>query len=143
MINSPKSQDGFTLVELALAVVVSSIFLLGIFQLGTTVLEYTTQGSQQIIADNVAYKNMRAYVTGTTAPDWYKCTEEGVGPYTIPISNDAIDGLPGPITQEIIASAPYGCDPITDIGGLPIKVVSTVTYGPNNEKVSHATYATY
>lgn len=132
-----RDEKGFTLVELLVVIVLSLAFLLTIYQLSFSIFNLSAEGSHQIRASNLAYKNLRAYATGGP-PLWYSCAAKGNGPYT-PLSTAInVAGLPPPVQQTVEASAPYGC-----ADGSPIRIVSTVTYGPNDRSVSHATYAYY
>lgn len=131
------NSKGFTLIELLVVIILSLTFLLTIYQLTFTIFSLSTEGSNQIRASNLAYKNLRMYATGGP-PLWYACSTQGDGPYLPFYSEATISGLPTPVKQTVEASAPYGCS-----DGSPIKVVSTVTYGPKHRSISHATYAYY
>ncbi|HXH04819.1 MAG TPA: hypothetical protein VNI82_00120 [Candidatus Nitrosotenuis sp.] len=134
-------QQGFTIVELIVIITVSAVFFLSAIQLSLSISSMAADGSQRTVASNVAYKNLRKYANGAK-PSWYDCVTYGNGPYTLLTSTDPIDGLPSPVTQTIVASAPYGCGNGAT-SGMPIRVQAQIIYGPSQRTITHATYATY
>ncbi len=139
------NQQGFTLVELLATIVIAAIFLVSAYQLVHTVSLFSITSSQQTIADELAYANLRQYANGSS-PTWFTCIP--ASPVTNPSTFDTleniitdVDDLPSPVVQVVRANAPYGCS--GSASGLPIYVESYVTYGPTARKVTHATYVSY
>lgn len=137
-------QSGFTLVEVLVTIIVATLFVVTISQLTTAQSKVTANVNAYNTADLLAYNNLRTYAYGK-APTWFDCTYTGGNPdaMTLIAKTDAVVGLPAPVTQSVVATAPYGCGGGSSGIGYPIKVVSTVTYGPSAKVVVHATYATY
>jgi len=135
---------GFTLVEVVVSVIVAALFLATITQLYITQSKLSSKTSAYNAADLLAYNNMRTYANGKS-PTWFECNYSGGNPQpmTLISKNDAVDDIPSPVVQTVTASAPYGCGGDSVGIGYPIRVVSTVTYGPEAKVVVHATYATY
>lgn len=137
-------QSGFTLVEVLVTIIVATLFVVTISQLTTAQSKVTSNVNAYNTADLLAYNNLRTYAYGKS-PTWFDCNYTGANPdsMTLIAKTDPVAGLPAPVTQSVIATAPYGCGGGSSGIGYPIKVVSTVTYGPSAKVVVHATYATY
>lgn len=149
-------QSGFTIVELIVTIVVAGLFIGVISQMNGFVVSMATSSHRFELASNLAYNNLRIYANGQR-PTWFDCVGDESGestpPYTdgkshsdaagINILNSSADvaGLPSPVSQTVNVLAPYGCG--TSASGMPIRVVSTVTYGNPAKKVVHATYVAY
>lgn len=127
-------QPGYTLIEVVVTILAASIFLIGISQLSLTSLNLSVSVSRRTVADNLSYSNLRKYVNGSGARNWFDCNAGSTA--TLLNSTSAVDGLPAPVTQLITASAPYGC-PGT------IVVTSKVTYGITNTEYVYAGYESY
>lgn len=137
-------QRGFTLVEILVTIIVATVFIMTISQLHITQSKVTSYVDAYNTADLLAYNNLRTYAYGK-APTWFEC-EYASGnpkPMTLIAKTDPVEGLPSPVSQSVIATAPYGCGGGSAGIGYPIRVVSTVTYGADARVVVHATYATY
>ena len=136
--------EGFTIVEVLVTVVVIALFIVAFSQLQVTQSRMVSNSIAYNNADLAAYNNLRTFAYGR-APTWFQCEYSGGNPLpqTLLSNSNAIDGVPSPVTQTVIATAPYGCGGGSSGIGYPIKVVSTVTYGPTNKVVVHATYSTY
>lgn len=139
-----KMLSGFTLVEVMITIFVASIFIIGIAQLYTSQNQVSSSLISANNADLLAYNNLRTYAYGK-APTWFQCTYSGGNPQPMTLfsSNAAVSGIPSPVIQSVVATAPYGCGGGSNGSGYPIKVVSTVTYGLSATKVVHATYSSY
>lgn len=137
-------QSGFTLVEVLVTIIVATLFVVSISQLEITQSKLAANANDYNAADLLAYNNLRTYAYGKS-PTWFDCTYSGGNPepMTLISKSDAIQGLPAPVIQTVTATAPYGCGGGSAGIGYPIKVVSTVTYGPSAKVIVHATYATY
>lgn len=131
---------GFSIIEVIVAVVVAGIFILGIYGITGTITTLSIGASQAFTADSLSYANMRAYANGRP-PSWFTCPATETDPVNLPVINPTVPVLPPPVTQTIVADAPYGC--ANAAAGLPIRITSTVTYGPNNRTLKNTTYATY
>jgi len=149
-----KNSDGFTIVEVAVTLVVIGIFSIVILMMQTQVSNISVLEVQHTKASYLAYSNMRKYANDSP-PTWFECvapppsTRPPGSVYSIMSSIGRIDGLPGIVRQEVYVSAPYGCKSGTASFGMPIKVESVVEYGlpssgaGSGRKVTHATYAAF
>lgn len=137
--------DGFTIVEVVVTLVIISIFSIVILNMQAQVSTIAIFEVQHTRASYLAYDNMRAYVNDSP-PSWFKCNASASTGYKVMTKSGHVDGLPGVVKQEVVASAPYGCK---DSKGMPIKVESIVEYGlpssgsGSGRKVTHATYAAF
>lgn len=149
-----KNSDGFTVVEVAVTLVVIGIFSIVILMMQTQVSNISVLEVQHTKASYLAYSNMRKYANDSP-PTWFECvapppsTRPPGSVYSIMSSIGRVDGLPGIVRQEVYVSAPYGCKSGTASFGTPIKVESVVEYGlpssgaGSGRKVTHATYAAF
>ena len=149
-----KNSDGFTIVEVAVTLVVIGIFSIVILMMQTQVSNISVLEVQHTKASYLAYSNMRKYANDSP-PTWFECvapppsTRTPGSVYSIMSSIGRVDGLPGMVRQEVYVSAPYGCKSGTASFGMPIKVESVVEYGlpssgaGSGRKVVHATYAAF
>ena len=149
-----KNSDGFTIVEIAVTLVVIGIFSIVILMMQTQVSNISVLEVQHTKASYLAYSNMRKYANDSP-PTWFECvapppsTRPPGSVYSIMSSIGRVDGLPGMVRQEVYVSAPYGCKSGTASFGMPIKVESVVEYGlpssgaGSGRKVTHATYAAF
>lgn len=143
--HSPQiSQAGFTLIEVLVAVVIAALFIIAFVQMYVVQARLSSDMSSYNKAELLAYGNLRTFAYGK-APTWFTCTYSSGSPQPVTLlsSSAAVEGIPSPVTQSVVATAPYGCGGGTAALGYPIKVVSTVTYGPDGRTVTHATYSTY
>ena len=138
------TESGFTLVEVVITIFIAAILIIGISQLYTSQAQVSSSLVAANNADILAYNNLRTYAYGK-APSWFSCVYSGGNPQpmTLLSSTSPVSGVPSPVTQSVIATAPYGCGGGSSGIGYPISVVSTVTYGQSATKVVHATYASY
>lgn len=142
--------QGFTIIEVLVTLIVAAIFITTILQVYLLQTQISTQTRAYTSADLLAYNNLRTYANGQS-PTWFQCNYTGTNtspdPQILidpdPTKNPVTDPyIPAPATQSVVATAPYGCGGSSRLG-YPIQIVSTVTYGPDNVKVTHATFATY
>jgi len=140
------TSKGFTLVEVLITVIVAAVFIITFSQLHIVQSRLANITTAYDTADLLAYNNLRIYAYGK-APNWFTCTYSGGSPVDVTLlsSSAAVKGLPSPVSQTVVASAPYGCGGSSSGIGYPIRVVSTVKYDalPNQKVVVHATYSTY
>ena len=141
--------EGFTIVEVAVTLVVIGIFMVVILSMQAQVSTISVLSAQQTKASFLAYNNMRRYANDS-APSWFKCnTASSNTRYEVTRTTGNVDGLPGMVRQQVYASAPYGCKNGTISLGMPIKVESIVEYGlpssgiGSGKKVVHATYVAF
>lgn len=149
-----KNSDGFTIVEVAVTLVIIGVFSIVILMMQTQVSNISVLEVQHTKASYLAYSNMRKYANDSP-PTWFECvapppsTRPPGSVYSIMSSIGRVDGLPGMVRQEVYVSAPYGCKSGTASFGMPIKVESIVEYGlpssgaGSGRKVTHATYAAF
>ena len=106
--------------------------------------QLSIQQLQHRIASDIAYNNLRKYVN-ENPPTWFACEVVGgvAKPKTLIDKTAAIEGLAAPVLQKVVATAPYLCGGGTSGIGMPIRVESTVTYGPDRRKVTHVSYAAF
>jgi Tfp pilus assembly protein FimT len=135
---------GFTVVEVLITVIVAALFVLSITQLSVTQTKLTSTMTTYGVANLLSYNNLRTYAYGKS-PNWFECVYSSGNPQpmTLLTSTSSVSGLPSPVSQTVVATAPYGCGGDSSSIGYPIRVVSTVTYGPSAKVVVHATYSTY
>ena len=139
-------ENGFSTIELIMTLFIAAAFVAVFYQLFILINGLSSDGYQKSLASNLAYANMRMYAT-TNSPTWLTCNSatdlktypSGTG--QILLSGNITVALPPPTTQSVIATAPYGCSG-SNIG-MPIKVESSITYGPQSKKVTHTTYVGY
>ncbi len=139
------TENGFTLIEVVVTMLVTVMLIIGMVQIQSSVSQLSIQQNQQRIASELAYNNLRKYVNDNP-PSWFQCEINGgnAQPQTlIDDSGGSVDGLPSPVSQKVVATAPYLCGGGTTGIGMPIRVESTVTYGPDGRKVTHASYAAF
>jgi hypothetical protein len=135
---------GFTIVEVVVTLVVSTIFIVGIIHLQTSVSQLSIQQVQRRIASDLAYNNLRKYANDNQ-PTWFRCEVAGgvAKPNVLINGNITVRGLPSPVSQKVVATAPYLCGGGTGGVGMPIRIESVVTYGSNHRKVVHVSYAAF
>lgn len=121
-----KHQQGFTVVELLITLVVGSLLLFSAYQLYTYVLNDSTEARMRAVASSLAYQTMREQSSLATTP----CTAPSVSPPAVPSTL----GLPSNTALSVVFSCP---GPTSDL----TRITATVTYGSNPQKViTHATY---
>lgn len=155
-ISHKTAQQGFTIVETVVTLVVLSVFLFSLFQTYMVVESQRLSVARQARASDIAYSNLRKVAARPTQLTIQVCNtnaaqmdltaanpsaETGLditqyGYALEPVASVKQD-LGSNATQTLVAYAPAGC---TNLLTSPIKVVSTVTYGYLGDKVSHARY---
>lgn len=137
-------QSGFTIVEVYVTLIVAGLFVAAIFQLAITQTRLSRAASSYNNADILSLNNLRTYAYGKP-PSWFQCVYSNGSPtdQTLISSTSDVSGITSPVSQTVVASAPYGCGGGSSSIGYPIRVVSTVIFGPDAKKVVHATYSTY
>lgn len=138
------TERGFTVVEVLMAISTAAFFVISIVQIYIFQTRLSSTTAAYNTADLLAYNNLRTFSYGK-APTWFECVYDSgtPQPQTLLSSSAAVNSIPAPVTQTVIATAPYGCGGASSGIGYPIRVVSTVTYGSNAKAVVHATYSSY
>ena len=135
-----QSQNGFTIIESLITILVAAIFIITIYALYNSVIVLSVEGARHVTASNLAYTNLRKYANGTK-PTMFVCQKTGGGKEENKFPQDTpYTDLPEPVTQLVTITDPYDCIANAD---LPMLVTSTVTYGPTKRSVTHATYISY
>lgn len=151
-----KHQSGFTAVELIITITVAGIFVIALYQLFGTINASMSLARQKAVASEIAYSYLRRYTGANVQPaTWFTCStaagSSNTNDYTVntnaagqTIASGSVTGvttLPGPVTYSVKALAVYGCSGAN--AGTPLRIESTVTYGPANRTVRHATLVRY
>jgi len=133
---------GFTIIEVIVTIVIGVLLLLGILQVTILSTGISASESYFTTASNLAYSNLRQFANGGP-PSWFLCQDlnDGWGYSKQELySTSSVSGLPDPVTQSVVATPVRSC---TSYSSTPIQVVSTVTYGPTSQVVTHVSYAGY
>lgn len=162
MIPAPNSarEQGFTAVELLVTIIVTAMFAVSFYQLFTVVNQSSTTARNRATASDIAYANLRRYASsGVTPNNWsppFVCDTASGGANTNDVTintgaagstlssgspNPTTVGLPAPVTYSVKALAVFGCSGANV--NKPIRVESTVTFGPQNTVIKHATLVGY
>lgn len=138
---SKKNEMGFSIVEIIISILIIAVFSGAIFQL--TIVQTQVSGGwlQFEKAEQLAYNNLGKYARYVAAQT-NTCTSYPTATTEVQLLSETVtvSGLPNPVVQSVITSMPYGCSSTSLTNGAPIKVVSTVTYGPNSKTSTYATY---
>ncbi len=165
---SSSGKSGFTIVELIVTIVVAGIFITIISNMSGYVVNTATSAHRTEAASNLAYNNLRIYANGGSPIEWFTCNGDDTSdsnasfPFTDgkrypttagqvlinTTSTTSVNKLPPPVIQKVTAVAPYGCGNNVVSGAtapstMPVRVVSTVTYGSPARSIVHATYVGY
>lgn len=139
-------QSGFSTVELLVSLFIAAAFVTIFYQLFVVIDRLASDGYQRSVASNLAYANLRMYAT-TDSPTWFVCDNSSdlktypSGTGQVLLTGTVTADLPPPVTRSVIATAPYGC--AATGSGMPVRIESLITYGPQNKKVNHTTYVGY
>ena len=165
---SPRNTAGFTIIELIVTIIVAGIFLGVVSAMSTAIVGIALDTHRFEMASNLAYNNLRLYANGQRSTAFhFECngddagdTETSSSPFTDTYKHPSSVGkvllsttstassndLPGPVVQTVTAAAPYGCGNDIQSGAtgatsiMPVRIISTVTYGASARKVVYATY---
>lgn len=149
---------GFTTIELIVTLLVTSIFVISLYQLFGSINASMSLTRQRAAASELAYSYLRRYAGNgqdTQPATWFTCSTAGgvnnTNDYTVntnapgqTLASGAptdIQGLARPVTYTVKALAIYGCSGSNT--GSPLRVTVTVTYGPQNKSVTHSTLVGY
>jgi prepilin-type N-terminal cleavage/methylation domain-containing protein len=146
------SNQGFTIVELLVTIVIATLFITGFFQTYLLIESQRLALVRDARANDIAYSNLRKVPSRTTisSADCPRLTQS-VSPTTgldlfgsIGYSREpstVTSRISNSVTQQLRAyTTASNCN--ADLATNPIKIVSTVIYtvGGNTYEVSHATY---
>ncbi len=153
----PKASDGFTAVELLVTIIVAAMFTITLYQLMISVNNTSAAARNRATASDIAYGNLRKYASaGSAWKDFFTCSTASGSSNTNDLSvNSNAAGttlmsgsltsssadLPGPVTYSVKALGIFGCNGLN--ANAPIRIESTVTYGPKNTVIKHATLVSY
>lgn len=142
------SQNGFSSVEMLMTIVVAGLFAVTFYQLFTTVHGVNSQSRQQALANDIAYSYLRKYAAvqapSITCNSTSDLTQNASAPGTVLESGTltpADTGLPGPISYRVVALAVYGCRGANSQS--PLKIESSIQYGPRSKQIKHGTLVGY
>lgn len=144
LIRQVQKQEGFTIIEAAVTIVVTSIFLTVFFQSITSLGYQRMAVAREAAANDIAYTNLRKVVSKSVVAS-LPCVAGGwdlttLG-YSVEPDNDQVKSLGAGRVQTLRAYPSGDCSTFaTD----PVRVVSTVRYKVNNSGtenvVVHASY---
>lgn len=157
------SSQGFTAVELLVTIIVATIFTIVIYSLFIEINRSSALARNRATASDIAYANMRRYASAGVTPnawspaftcstasgssnnnDSFRSSGTATGSQLTGGTLDATQvDLPAPVTYSVKALAIFGCRAADGNDRKPIRVESTVTFGPNNTVVKHATLVGY
>lgn len=152
--------EGFTAIELLVTIIVGAIFTITFYQMFISINQASSLARNQATASDIAYTNLRKYASADVTPDdWnpkFVCSTASGSSNTNDrsvnsnatgtvltsgtLTTDASD-LPTPVSYSVTALAIFGCRGTNT--GKPIRVESTITYGPRNIVVKHTTLVGY
>lgn len=160
-----EEMNGFTIVEVIVTLVVTSLFIWFFFQSYLVMESQRVTVAQRALASDIAYTNLKKFSIRTPLMnDKTRCNDTTMDITTTNAENkdglllgnetnntitslygfmaetgEATAKLESPVKQTVLAYATHGCadDNFTD---YPLMIISKVTYGTNNEEVSHASY---
>lgn len=145
-----KLESGFTVVETLVTLIVAVVLVVAINTLFVTVIRSTASARNRANASTLAYTYLRTYAYPGASTTWFgtcdatkdmqqNASAPGVQPAGSSGSLDASQTtLPLPVTYTVVGLAPYGC--VSPNDKSPLLVRATITYGPDNLTVTHATY---
>ena len=148
-LHSNRSMKAFTIVEVIVTTVVVSLFIMAFSQAYLLVESQRVSIAKRAYAESIAYTNLKkvtarpsgltlaqcnTYMDVLTNKSGLDLTTMG---YVLENDTDVKKVLGSSATQTLLAFAPSGCANLT---ASPIKVVSTVTFGTQGDKVIHASF---
>jgi prepilin-type N-terminal cleavage/methylation domain-containing protein len=122
------NKSGFSLVELLVTLVIATTFLVGAYQLFSSVMKDSGEARKESRASNVAYDYLRRYATGLSG----SCTSPTY-PTTVTLPSQNISEV-GNAVISIVTSCPYASK--TNI----FKVTVSVSYSSPTNTVLYSTY---
>ncbi|MGB4762316.1 MAG: hypothetical protein WBP12_03075 [Candidatus Saccharimonas sp.] len=147
---------GFTAVEMLVTIIVASTFLLAIITLFIAVTQSLAMTRNRATANDLGYSYLRKYASAGGTPTWFVCDTSNSSSNTNDVTKNSNatgqvlesgtltasqSNLPVPVSYSVRALAIYGCSG-TNLK-KPIRVESTVTFGPNSTSIKHSTIVGY
>ena len=120
-----KEQQGFSAIELLIALFVAAAFVAAGYQLYSVIIKSGGETQQRSMASDLAYNTMRRYASQASS----QCVSSTV---TEPVPADS--GVPGPTLMTIYNTCPYGS------GKMVTKVLVSLKYGTPQQEMIHAIY---
>ena len=136
-----KDTGGFTIIEVVVSLLVVGVFAAVIFRLFILQADVGTRWLQFEKAEQIAYNNLDKYAR-YVATQTNNCNDYPTSNAELTLLSQTTQptGFTSSVTEEVVSSMPYGCSTTKISDGYPIKVLSSVTYGPDSRKITHATY---
>ncbi len=125
-------QQGFTVVEMLVTVIVSATFVFMFYQLFISSTRLSDIARRDAVAAEVAYSNLKKYPTAASVTGLAACTSPS--PTNTITTNNSYPDI-GDVTETIVSSYPFACTN-PDI----IKLESSVTYKGGANRISYVVY---
>lgn len=123
-----KKQQGFTIVEVFVTLVIAAVLLMGAYQGYGLVISSSADSRNLAEASGIAYESLRRNMGTAPSP----CVASSFSDSSrIPASST----LPNPRSMSVAVSCPYGTSSNISL------VTVTLTYGSSGGQVVHADYA--
>lgn len=138
--------QGFTITETLVTLVVTTIFFMVFIQLMLVIIAQRSYVANEAAANDIAYSNLMK-VTSKTKLNGVTCTTAGwdltqYGFDVVPNTDEQLQSLGAGVTQKLWAYPSNGCGP--HFASEPMRIVSTVTYKVKSTGVESAvTHASY
>jgi prepilin-type N-terminal cleavage/methylation domain-containing protein len=126
------SQEGFTVIEMLVTVIVSAIFAFMFYQLFINSSKLNSVARRDALASEIAYSNLKKYPTAASVGGVANCASPDAS--TTTTATNIYPDI-GQVSETIIISWPFACTN-PDIA----KIESSVTYKGNSNKVSYVAY---
>lgn len=131
------NQQGFTVVELTVTIIVAAMFATMFYQLFVTIVQVGSTVRRDAGASDIAYSYLRRYQKSSDISPAPTCASNTPAKVVIPSTNEN-DPSVGDYTIVVNAYAPW---PICQTNSDIVKIESVVTYqNDGTKKVTHATY---
>lgn len=128
-------QQGFTVIEMLVTVVVAGIFAFMFYQLYVSSVRLNDTARRDAVAGEIAYSNLRKYPTAASVGGAANCAlPNATNTFTITTPLGTYPDIE-PITQTIVSSWPFACTN-PDL----VKLESNVSYRGGQKKASYVVY---
>jgi prepilin-type N-terminal cleavage/methylation domain-containing protein len=139
IIKIDSSENGFSVVELLITLIVGALFIMAFYQIYVVVIQGNAIAKQEATASDIAYSNLQRYTTRPT----FTCDSNtnllantnAPGQIISKVTTQDPPHLNGPLVETVKVYAPRGCDT-----AYPVKIESIAEYGSPARKVIHSTY---
>jgi prepilin-type N-terminal cleavage/methylation domain-containing protein len=125
-------QQGFTVVEMLVTVIVAATFAFMFYQLFISSIMLSDAARRDAIAGEIAYSNLQKYPTSASVSGAANCALPDASNTTT--VNNVYPDI-GAVTETTISSWPFACTN-PDI----VKLESSVSYKGSTKKVTYAAY---